>query len=77
MSFEDLADDGEKTERHERRIKHCRSCNARIIFLPTAAGRSMPVDADTVEEDDEDFDPSRHTSHFVTCPNADKHRRGR
>jgi hypothetical protein len=35
----------------------------------------MPVDADTVEPEDNEFDPSRHTSHFATCPNANQHRK--
>jgi hypothetical protein len=74
MSFEDIDD---TNDRHERRIVRCRSCSAKIIFLETAAGRKMPVDADTVESDDETFDGSRHTSHFAVCPAADKHRRPR
>lgn len=77
MSFEDLADDERKLEKHERRIVRCRTCQARIIFLETNKGNRMPVDAYTVEADDELFDPSRHTSHFAVCPGADKHRRPR
>lgn len=45
MSF----DDDDTTEAHERRITRCRSCRARIIFLRTSTGKSIPVDADTVE----------------------------
>jgi hypothetical protein len=73
MSFEDE----DTTEAHERRIRRCSSCNAKIIWFKTEAGRNMPVDADTVEPDDdvEELDLERHTSHFATCPNADKHRR--
>lgn len=73
MSF----DGDETTEAHEKRITRCRSCNARIIFLATAAGKMMPVDADTVEPEDEEFDTKRHESHFVTCPNAGHHRKSR
>lgn len=72
MSF-----DEETTERHEKRIVRCRSCRARIIFLPTANGKSMPCDADTVEPEDEELDLARHVSHFRTCPSADQHRRPR
>lgn len=68
MSF----DDDETTEAHEKRIKRCRSCNAKIIFLPTPAGKSMPVDADTVEPADELYDADKHESHFRTCPDANK-----
>ena len=56
-------------------IKQCRSCQARIVWLKTAAGKSMPVDDATVDEGDEMFDHTKHKSHFATCPNADKHRK--
>lgn len=56
----------------------CRSCGQYIVFLPTASGKSMPVDAESVTEGDEQFDPKTHVSHFSTCPDADKFRkRGR
>lgn len=74
MTFEDI---GDYTERHERRIVRCRSCNARIVFLLTASGKRMPVDADTVEQDDEEFDGSHHISHFSSCRDRDKWRRPR
>lgn len=41
----------------------CSSCQARVMWVITPAGRKMPVDPGT------DF------SHFATCPNADSHRR--
>jgi hypothetical protein len=74
MSFEQ-----DTTEEHERRITRCRSCNAKIIWFKTEAGKNMPVDADTVEPDDdvEELDLSRHVSHFATCPNANQHRHKR
>ena len=73
MSF-----DEETTEEHERRITRCSSCRARIIWLKTAKGGNMPVDADTVEPDDTEYDPEGdHVSHFATCPNADQHRKKR
>lgn len=65
--------DTDTTDAHERRITRCKSCRARIIFLATAKGSQMPVDADTVEAADEQYDPSRHESHFKTCPNANQH----
>lgn len=72
MSFEQ-----ETTESHERRITRCRSCHANIIWFKTEAGKNMPVDADTVEADDDELDLSRHVSHFATCHNAAKHRKPR
>jgi hypothetical protein len=69
--------EADTTEAHERRIVRCSSCRARIVWLKTAAGNNMPVDADTVESDDDQFVGERHTSHFATCPNANQHRRKR
>jgi hypothetical protein len=64
-------------EAHERRIVRCRTCHARIIWFKTEAGKNMPVDADTVEADDEELDLTRHVSHFATCKDAAQHRRPR
>jgi hypothetical protein len=75
VSFEDLVDG--TTEAHERRIRRCKSCQARIIFLPTSGGTPMPVDADTVEHDDELFNAARHVSHFATCSDPAAHRKPR
>lgn len=65
----------ETTEAHERRIVRCSSCRAKIIWFKTAAGKNMPVDADTVEPEDQELELPRHISHFATCPNAGQHRR--
>ena len=73
MSFEDE----DTTEAHEKRITRCNSCRARIIWLPTQAGRAMPIDADTVEPEDEEFIQGKHGPHWATCPNAAQHRRAR
>lgn len=76
-----IFDDAEETtEEHERRIVRCSSCRARIVWLKTAKGRNMPVDADTVKPEDTIFQPSGegdHISPLATCPNADKHRKKR
>jgi hypothetical protein len=34
----------------------------------------MPVDADTVEPEDDELDLEKHTVHWATCPHADQHR---
>jgi hypothetical protein len=72
VSFEE-----DTTEAHERRITRCRSCGAKIIWFKTAKGNNMPVDADTVEPQDDELDLSRHRSHFADCPNSASHRRRR
>ena len=69
--------DCDTTETHERRIVRCRTCNARIIFLPTDTGKRMPIDADSVEAEDEEYQRGKHVSHFSTCTNSAAHRRSR
>lgn len=77
MSLDEYEEHDGTTEQHERRITRCRSCNKQIVFLKTRNGKNMPVDADSVEPEDDELDLSRHVSHFRTCPNADKHRKPR
>lgn len=55
--------------------KPCGSCRAPVVWLKTAAGKSMPCDAATVGAEDRQYDHAKHTSHFATCPNAAKHRK--
>jgi hypothetical protein len=70
MSFEETT-----TEEHERRITRCSSCRARIIWFKTAAGKNMPVDADSVNPEDQELELPRHIVHWSTCPNANQHRK--
>lgn len=55
----------------------CQACDEYIVFLTTSRGNKMPVDADSVEEGDEEFDASKHTSHFATCTQPEQFRRPR
>jgi len=55
----------------------CRSCGAQIIWFKTDAGKNMPVDAETVEVGDLELDLTRHVSHFSSCPEAAKWRKGK
>ncbi len=57
------------------KITHCRKCNAEMVWLATSAGKTMPVNADTVREGDEVYDHTRHVSHFATCKFADSFRK--
>jgi hypothetical protein len=57
--------------------KHCQACAKPIVWVMTAAGKGMPVDATSANEGDRTFDPSRHVSHFVTCPEASTFKRRR
>lgn len=51
----------------------CKACGAEIVFLRTAAGKLMPVDAETVSPEDTEYEPeSGHVSHFKTCPKANE-----
>lgn len=67
----------------------CRSCGAAIIWCVTGNGKKMPIDARPTDTGNlvlEGTEPTAvyvdpgtgtHTSHFATCPNADKHRRSK
>ncbi len=59
---------------------HCRSCGAPIIWMKTKRGKSMPVNAAPSLEFGQvlpEYDPTKHVSHFATCPNAAKHRKAK
>ena len=60
-------------------IRNCRSCGAKIVWMKTKLGKTIPVDVvmgckvdDTKETI---FDPDLMTSHFATCPDAKKWRK--
>lgn len=59
-------------------INTCRSCGAVIIWLLTKTGKSMPVDASSVQAQKGAliYDPEKgHISHFSTCPQAKRWKR--
>lgn len=67
----------------------CSKCGAKIYFVLTKKGNSMPVDISSLTEEDKKailfsklgerypvaFRPGVHVSHFATCPNADDFRK--
>lgn len=59
-------------------VSECRAkdCDKEITWLPTSRGKSSPTDFDTVDPDDQMFDPKKHTSHFATCADPDAFRKG-
>lgn len=52
----------------KKRIANCRDCGAEIVFLKTAKGRKIPINAATVADGDELFAAQEHQVHFNTCP---------
>ena len=64
---------------------HCRSCGAPIEWAHTAKGSRMPLDIESSRDANIIVEggiarivkPGEgvRTSHFATCPNADRHRR--
>ena len=49
----------------------CRLCGAAIVFVETAAGKSMPCNPDVTQVlDAAGVIRSGRTSHFLTCPRA-------
>ena len=57
----------------------CYSCGAEVVWFITKNKKRMPVDEATTRPTDSahQLDLTRHKSHFATCPNADRHRKGR
>ena len=64
----------------------CKACGKEIYFLKTSKGNMMPVNAESISQDDKDFmnsnledvlfDPKKgYISHFVDCPEAKEFRR--
>ena len=58
-------------------IPKCGSCGAPIVWVRTASGKAMPVDASSATVGDLMYIHGKHVSHFSSCPNASKHRRAR
>jgi hypothetical protein len=67
------------TDSPKIKISRCRSCDESIVWMRTDAGKNVPVNADSVDEADLDFNEVRqpmfdetkdHVSHFKTCPHA-------
>jgi hypothetical protein len=58
-------------------VLSCRECGADIVFLRTASGKTMPVNAESVEPDDVDYEHGRHVTHWSTCTNPERFRRPR
>ena len=72
-------------------MSECRSCGAPITWAITDQGRRIPLDAKPnpagnirldlthahILTKSDNYNGPRYTSHFATCPNADKHRRPR
>ena len=71
-------------------MRLCSSCSAQIFWAKTTAGKAMPIDAKPVEDGNVWLDANqvasvgkpvagslRYVSHFATCKNAAKHRKGK
>ncbi len=71
------------SEETQRRIHplagRCSSCGERIVWFKTSKGKNMPVNEETTKPTDaaHQLDLSRHVSHFATCPEAAKFRKGK
>jgi hypothetical protein len=51
-------------------VYQCRSCKAQIVWLPTKAGKNIPVNLTNYSPEDKEFKPNWHVAHFATCPHA-------
>ncbi len=52
----------------------CRGCGEYIVWLKTKNGKNMPVEPETVDHDDDEFDHTKHEAHWGNCPKADQFR---
>lgn len=69
------------------KLSACRTCEAPVYWCHTRSGKRMPVDAVPSPDGTMGIDADgvvgkrtggpRYTSHFATCPDADKHRNPR
>ena len=65
--------------------KFCKSCKVKIVFLPTKAGKTNPVNWDSLLPEEKAileadgtvmFIPKSHQmTHFATCPDSPMYRR--
>jgi len=66
-------------------IANCKHCKQYVVWMITARGRRMPVNAESVDEADIEYSGGMpmfnhklgHESHFSSCPGADIERRPR
>lgn len=50
-------------------------CPQRLVWMQGTSGERIPVHAESVQPDDERFDPRRHRSHRGVCPNQQQFRK--
>ena len=48
-------------------ISRCKSCGRTVVWLKTLRGKSVPVDADSVEFGERLFNYKKHVSHWAVC----------
>ena len=56
----------------------CKSCDKEIVFLKTKKGKSIPVNAETIQGKETVFEVSKgHVPHFSDCPEGNSWRKGK
>lgn len=73
--------------RTQKPTSSCRSCGAEIGWVVTSKGKNMPVDAESLSDEDLevlgrvgeklDYRHGEHISHFSTCPESKDWKGGR
>ena len=49
------------------RVSKCRWCGGEIVWMKTAKGKDIPVEANSVTPFDKVFDKQKNEAHFPTC----------
>jgi len=66
-------------KKRRKKVANCKSCGAEIVWVKTNAGKNHPVNAEPEKRiillDGGAQVMDAYTSHFATCPDADKFRK--
>lgn len=79
-----MMNDRNKPHDLRQKPKPCRSCGKEIVFLSTNSGKKIPVNWESLHDDEKkfvteagpvEFDRTRHKTHFADCPAAKEFRK--
>jgi hypothetical protein len=58
-------------------MPNCKACNTPIIWIKTANGKNMPIDAKPIKAYNTDHQlVDVHMTHWATCPKSEQFKKG-